>query len=185
MAIGIDEVGRGSWAGPLLVVAAREVKTLPFGLKDSKKLTKIRRQKLYELLVLGCEFGEGWVTPAEIDRLGLTEAMKLGTERALQSLEAGAHETIIIDGNYNFCDTKYIKASAIIGADALFPIVSAASIYAKVVRDTYMSELPLRYRKYNFAEHVGYGTKEHRQLLEQHGVSDLHRRSYAPVKALL
>lgn len=183
--IGIDEVGRGAWAGPLLVVAAREVSTLPAGLKDSKLLTKAGRNNLYESLKEACEFGEGWVVAGEIDRLGLTEAMRLGTQRALDDLVARTEEKIIIDGSINFCNEKYFKATAVIDADALFPIVSAASIYAKVTRDTYMSELPERYKAYEFDRHVGYGTKLHIEHLRDFGVSDLHRRSYAPVKAFL
>lgn len=183
--IGIDEVGRGCWAGPLLVVAARAVKPLPAGLKDSKQLSKMRRYQIYRLLLGSCEFGEGWVAPGEIDKLGLAQAMRLGTERALTALDPESNAKIIFDGNINFCDPKYFKASAIIGADALFPIVSAASIYAKVTRDKYMSELPERYKIYEFDRHVGYGTKLHHDLLKQFGITDLHRRSYAPVKALL
>ncbi len=182
---GIDEVGRGAWAGPLLVVAAREVAALPPGLKDSKLLSKHRRYQLYRLLVGVCEFGEGWVAPGEIDRLGLTGAMRLGTARALDALEVKKDERIIFDGNINYCDPKFYQAAAVIDADALFPIVSAASIYAKVTRDKYMAELPERYKTYEFDKHVGYGTKQHSELLKLYGVSDLHRRSFAPVRTLL
>lgn len=183
--IGIDEVGRGCWAGPLLVVAARLTGNLPDGLKDSKVLSKKKRELYKYEIELACDIGEGWVTPAEIDHLGLTESMKLATKRALAGLEARYNETIIFDGNINFCDVRYSKASAIIDADALFPIVSAASIYAKVTRDKMMSELPDRYDVYGFASHVGYGTKVHIQALAEHGVSDIHRKSYAPIKKIL
>lgn len=183
--IGIDEVGRGCWAGPLLVVAARQRETLPEGLKDSKLLSRIARSKLKALIEKTCDLGEGWVMPAEIDHLGLTAAMRLGTERALQNLNAATDETIIFDGNINFCDPKFIRASAVTGADKTFPIVSAASIYAKVIRDQYMAELPERYHIYEFPRHVGYGTKLHSELLKKYGVSDIHRRSFKPIKALL
>lgn len=82
--IGIDEVGRGSWAGPLLVVAARTESTLPHALKDSKVLTKLQRSKILHLLLICCQFGEGWVLPEEIDKYGLTESMRIGVKRALK-----------------------------------------------------------------------------------------------------
>lgn len=135
--------------------------------------------------MLACDIGEGWVMPAEIDNLGLSESMRLATVRALNNLDAQANETIIFDGNINYCDVKYSRASAVIDADALFPIVSAASIYAKVVRDDYMAELPERYAVYEFASHVGYGTKSHLEALKKYGVSDIHRKSFKPIKKLL
>ena len=183
--IGIDEVGRGCWAGPLLVVAVRQTADLPAGLKDYKLVSKKRRESLRYDIELACDIGEGWVMPAEIDHLGLSESMRLATTRALEALQAKLNEKIIFDGNINYCDASYIKASAVIDADALFPIVSAASIYAKVLRDTYMAELPERYAPYEFERHVGYGTARHRELLRRHGVSDQHRKSFAPIKALL
>ncbi len=183
--IGVDEVGRGAWAGPLLVVAARQISELPSALKDSKELSRSVRSQLYELITRCCELGEGWVMPAEVDHLGLTNAMKLGVARALDNLSAKQDETIVIDGHINYCDHNFVRASAVIGADKTFPIVSAASIYAKVVRDRYMSELPERYHMYEFEKHVGYGTALHQQLLKKHGVSDIHRTSYKPIRALL
>lgn len=183
--IGIDEVGRGCWAGPLLVVAARQVKDLPDSVKDSKKLSKYVRSQLYQQIVETCELGEGWVMPAEIDNLGLTESMRLAVARALDNLDAKYDEKIIIDGNINYCSDKYVKASPVIDADDLFPIVSAASIYAKVTRDRYMSELPARYEIYEFNRHVGYGTKLHLEKLLEYGVSDLHRKSFKPIRKLM
>lgn len=183
--IGIDEVGRGCWAGPLLVVAAREVKKLPEGLKDSKQLTRKQRENFAKSILACCEFGEGWVMPVEIDQLGLSEAMRLGTKRALEDLGAQTTDKIIFDGNISYCPPEFVRASAVVGADALFPIVSAASIYAKVKRDKYMADLPARYAHYEFDRHVGYGTKRHSVLLKRYGVSDIHRKSFAPIRALL
>lgn len=183
--IGIDEVGRGAWAGPLLVVAARQKGELSPLLKDSKLLSKVSRGSLVAGIKAACDIGEGWVMPGEIDNHGLTEAMRLAVERALQNLDAGIGERIIMDGNINYCDRKYFHASAIVDADALFPIVSAASIIAKVARDVYMAELPARYENWEFDRHVGYGTARHQVLLKRHGVSDIHRLSFKPIKALL
>lgn len=183
--IGVDEVGRGAWAGPLLVVAARQHKPLPHGVADSKILTRLRREILYDELKKVCDFGEGWVMPAEIDQLGLGEAMRLGTARALHALGADKSDKIVMDGSVNYCGVDFYRSSAVIDADALFPVVSAASIYAKVLRDSYMMQLPPRYKAYAFDRHVGYGTKLHIERLRQYGVSDIHRRSYAPIKKLL
>jgi ribonuclease HII len=99
--IGIDEVGRGCLAGPLLVVAARANKQLPKGVTDSKLLSRIQRENLYKELIRCCEFGEGWVKASEIDRLGLTAATKLGVKRALRELKSNNQDELIIDGNTN------------------------------------------------------------------------------------
>ena len=179
--IGIDEVGRGCWAGPLLIVAARQVGMLPSGLKDSKKLSKKRRESLYSDIQISCDLGAGWVQPAEIDTLGLTLAMRLGVKRALEAIGALPEEEIIMDGLINYCDESYANVTCAAKADDTYPVVSAASIYAKVSRDTYMSELTDDYAKYEFAKHVGYGTKLHSDLLKLHGISDQHRLSFAPI----
>lgn len=183
--IGIDEVGRGCWAGPLLVVAARQKKELPKQLKDSKLLSRSVRSQLKVFIEQTCDIGEGWVMAAEIDHMGLSKAMQLGVSRALDDLEAKTDETIIMDGNVNYCNSKFVRASAVIGADKTFPIVSAASIFAKVTRDRYMAELPERYQVYEFDRHVGYGTKLHLELLKKFGVSDIHRTSFKPIRELL
>ncbi len=182
--IGIDEVGRGCWAGPLLVVAARGGKELPPGLKDSKKLSKKRRELLYTEIAASCEIGEGWVTAQEIDELGLNGAMKLGVSRALEQLGVHPQEQIIMDGTINYCSADYTNVVCEPRADDSYPIVSAASIYAKVSRDHFMSQLGEAYSVYEFHKHVGYGTKLHSELLKLHGISDLHRRSFGPVKLL-
>lgn len=183
--IGIDEVGRGSWAGPLLLVAARQKHDLPAGLKDSKLLSKKQRQDLIEDIKLACDLGEGWVQPEEIDQLGLTQATKLGVSRALLSLSAGFEETIIIDGNINYCSDEYVNVQAIVNADDTHPIVSAASIYAKVARDEHMVRLAPMYPKYGFEKHVGYGTEFHQLMLKVYGPSQIHRLSYKPVASLI
>lgn len=183
--IGIDEVGRGAWAGPLLVVAARQSKDLPNGLGDSKTIPKSRRKQLAYEIAHSCDLGLGWVHAEVIDRIGLTKAMELAVKRALADINATSLESIIIDGHINYCPHSYKKVTCIVRADAIVPIVSAASIYAKVSRDDFMTEQSLRYPSYGFESHVGYGTKQHRQALRVHGVTPLHRMSYKPVKELL
>ncbi|MBA2279331.1 ribonuclease HII [Candidatus Saccharibacteria bacterium] len=183
-AIGIDEVGRGSWAGPLLVVAARQKASLSLQLADSKKLSRIKRQSFMKHIKLSCDIGEGWVGAAEIDSLGLSAAMKLGVTRALGEISARSEELIIMDGAINYCNLKFKNVRTIIKADATYPIVSAASIHGKVTRDRYMSDLGAEYKLYSFEKHVGYGTKYHLDLLKIHGISNMHRRSFAPIKAL-
>ena len=183
--IGIDEVGRGCWAGPLLIVAARCNSTLPVGLKDSKKLSAKKRELFYDLIDATCDVGMGWVSVPEIDHYGLTVAMRMGVERALASIGAQRDEEIIMDGIINYCADSFVNVKCVAKADDLYPIVSAASIYAKVSRDRYMAELKDGYEVYQFAKHVGYGTALHLAMLNMHGVSDQHRLSFAPVKRIV
>lgn len=183
--IGIDEVGRGCWAGPLLVVAARQTASLPAGLADSKVVSKVRRAQLVPEIAAACQIGEGWVEPAEIDQLGLTAAMCVAVERALDALQAQPDELIIMDGNYNYCPASFRQVQCMVNADADHPIVSAASIHAKVARDAHMAALAKSLPGYGFEKHVGYGTKAHLEALKELGVSTSHRRSYKPVQALL
>ncbi len=181
--VGIDEVGRGCWAGPL--VAGAVILREPIaGLKDSKKLNKKQREQL-DLTVRekAVAIGLGWVWPAEIDAWGITTAVKRAMERALAEITADFDE-IIIDGNINYFSGD-TRAKAVVKADDSVPAVSAASIVAKVARDTYMASLGEKYAGYGFDKHVGYGTAAHIAALKLLGVSDIHRRSYKPIKALL
>lgn len=181
--VGVDEVGRGCWAGPLVAGAVILYNPIA-GLKDSKKLSKKQRKNLAaEIQLQAAAIGLGWVQPAEIDEIGLTAAVKLAMERALEQIDQN-YEELIIDGNFNFFPDNP-KAKAVIKADDSVPSVSAASIVAKVARDKYMYDLAGDYLNYQFAKHVGYGTALHLELLKKFGVSDLHRRSFKPVRALV
>jgi ribonuclease HII len=195
--VGIDEVGRGSWAGPLVAGAvvlpsnwedgppkgeATEVRDL---IKDSKKLTKSQREVSSQWIhAHALAIGIGWVEPAELDDIGLSAAVGLAMQRALEQI--GAHfDEIIIDGNLNYFPDDE-RAKAIIKADNSVPAVSAASIVAKVARDSYMANVAhQRYPEYAFDRHVGYGTGLHQQMLKLYGVCDLHRKSFRPVQAIL
>jgi ribonuclease HII len=182
VSVGIDEVGRGCWAGPL--VAAAVILDQPIeGLKDSKLLSKSTRNKLsIEIKLMAKAYGIGWVQPKELDRLGLTEAVRLAMQRAMDDIDVD-YDEIIIDGNLNFLSANP-KSRALIKADNLVPAVSAASIIAKVARDDYMSEVAKNYADYGFEKHVGYGTRLHIERLKAYGLCDLHRRSFKPIQAL-
>lgn len=185
MDVGIDEVGRGSWAGPLLVVAAKANSKLPLGLKDSKRLTKIQRLNFYRLLVGVCNFGEGWVSAHEIDRRGLSKALNLGARRALKQLKVAEGDKIILDGVHNYLPKDYTNVIYYARADITQPIVSAASIYAKVIRDNYMVGLSKKHRGYHFESNVGYGTKVHREAIASLGpINKIHRTSFKPIREL-
>ena len=187
--IGIDEVGRGPWAGPLLVSAvALDMNQCYEGLADSKKLTK-RRREVMALYVqeraLG--IGLGWVDVVELDRLGMTDGLKLGAKRAYSQLPSDVTnraERIVIDGNIKMLDDP--RAVVMVKADAQVQAVSAASIVAKVARDSYMTQLEKTFPGYGFAKHAGYGTRQHVEALTKLGViSGIHRSSFAPIKKLL
>jgi ribonuclease HII len=183
--IGLDEVGRGCLAGPLLVVAALATEALPDGLKDSKLLSRKQREEILSMLSSCCDFGEGWVAAAEIDKYGLSRALKLGAMRALRNINAEAGQEIILDGKFNYLPRKFTNSRAIIGGDNLVPIVSAASIYAKVTRDRFMFSLAKKYPEYDLESHVGYGTKTHMLALSSMGaVKYVHRYSFSPVAQL-
>lgn len=182
LTIGIDEVGRGCWAGPLLVVAARINGNIPYQLKDSKKLSRAQRDKIYDSLLQYCDFGEGWITSKEIDSMGISLAMAKATSIALQQLGASHEELIIMDGNVNYVPKHYKNVKTVVKADDKFPVVSAASIYAKVTRDRYMQDLAKNFPEYYFDQHVGYGTTSHKLALEKFGSTEFHRLSFKPMK---
>lgn len=184
MIVGIDEVGRGCWAGPVVAGAVVLRRAIP-GLRDSKKLTKKERERLDVIIRRrAVAIGLGWVSPEELDRVGLTQAVRLAMERALAEITV-AYDEIIIDGSYNFL--KHVPTTrTMIKADDRIPAVSAASILAKVARDAYMAtEAAQAHPHYSFERHVGYGTALHRAAIELHGLCNLHRRSFAPVKSRL
>lgn len=183
MILGIDEVGRGPWAGPLVVGAVVLGGVAIPGLTDSKKLTKKRREELDRVIREQARgVGLGWVEASEIDTIGLSAALKLATRRAVEQIAVPYHE-IIIDGTINFLaeTTKGEYVTTMPKADLLVPSVSAASIVAKVARDNYMAEQDNVYPGYDFKSHAGYGVAKHRAAIEALGLTPLHRLSFAPL----
>lgn len=181
--VGIDEVGRGAWAGPLVVGAVILDGTIA-GLTDSKLLSKLQREKLAQEIEDKAEiFGLGVADASEVDRLGLTRAIQFAMKRALKEINT-VYDVIVIDGNYNFL-AHNPKAICKIKADLTEPAVSAASIIAKVWRDNYMTKLAKQYPNYGFEKHVGYGTALHREMLKLYGITEFHRKSYKPIQAFI
>lgn len=182
MTIGVDEVGRGSWAGPLCVAAvAWPDNAIVDGLADSKQLSAKRRTKLAPLIRgQAASIGVGWVSSAAIDRIGLSAALRLAAARAVAEVAIDA--PVVVDGRDHILGD--LKAEYVIKADTKVAAVMAASIIAKVARDAYMCAVDHEFAQYHFARHVGYGTPQHRQMLAQFGPSPLHRLSWAPFKDL-
>ena len=187
MIVGIDEVGRGPWAGPLVVGAVVLGEARIDGLNDSKKVSKTRRLVLVDSIIEHAQaYGLGWVDAGELDSIGLAAALRLATRRALEQITVPYHE-IIIDGTVNFLagTQKGEYVTTMKQADALIAAVSAASIIAKVARDDYMESLSDTYPGYGFERHVGYGTAAHRRAIETLGVTAEHRRSFAPIARVI
>ncbi|OYW85203.1 ribonuclease HII [Candidatus Saccharibacteria bacterium 32-49-10] len=183
MILGIDEAGRGPWAGPLVVGAVVLGDIRIDGLTDSKKLTKKKRELLYEEVTSHARaWASGWVSAAELDEIGMSQALRLATRRAVEQITVPYSE-IIIDGTVNFlADTgKGAYVTTMAKADLLISSVSAASIIAKVERDRYMGAQDELYPGYEFGAHAGYGTLKHREAIERLGVTPLHRLSFAPL----
>ena len=196
MILGIDEVGRGPYAGPLVIGACilgdwqnSEDAEWIEKLTDSKKLSAKRREELYVLIKeKALATATGWVSSAEIDEVGLSEALKLATRRAVKQIQKTKvpFSEIIIDGTMNFLvGTKLEKyVSTLKKGDFLVKEISAASILAKVERDKYMAELDAVYPEYSFGKHVGYGTAAHQKAMEEFGLTPEHRRSFSPVREI-
>lgn len=184
MILGIDEAGRGPWAGPLVVGAVVLGDVKIEGLDDSKKLTKRKREALEPIIQQSaCAWALGWVSAHELDSVGMSRALQLATRRAVEQIDVPYHK-IVIDGTVNFLQgtAKELYVTTLPKADTLVSGVSAASILAKVARDRYMTKIGDQYPQYGFAHHVGYGTAKHRAAIEQFGIIGEHRLSFAPLK---
>jgi ribonuclease HII len=177
---GVDEVGRGPLAGPVVAAAvmldSRKVIT---GLKDSKKLSHKKRQSMSdEIKAKAFAWALGRAEVEEIDELNILHASLLAMKRAIEALQE-IPEMVAVDGQYT-PDVSY-KKIAIIKGDSLIPAISAASIIAKVSRDNEMINFEQVYPGYGFSSHKGYPTKQHIAALKQLGITKIHRRSFGPV----
>ena len=200
MILGIDEVGRGPYAGPLVIgacilpsaeIAEREPEKYAwlFRLTDSKKLTAAKRENLYDKIEQGAlASATGLVTSTEIDEIGISESLRLACRRAVKQIQEAkvSFSEIIIDGTMNFLVGTPLEkhVSTLKKGDLLVKEISAASIIAKVERDHYMISLAKKYPGYGFEKHVGYGTGLHQRMMEELGLTPEHRKSFRPVQEI-
>lgn len=191
--LGIDEVGRGPLAGPLVVGAVILPEVRPVWvkeLKDSKKLSAKKRENLSGIIMKeALATGLGWVYVDELDAVGISEALKLATRRAVEEIQKYhvAFSQIVIDGKVNFLTGTRLEryVSTKVKADDLIKEVSAASIIAKVARDHYMYEADTKFPGYDFLKNVGYGTAKHIAAIRELGISPEHRKSFEPIKTMV
>lgn len=180
---GIDEAGRGPWAGPVVAAAViLDRRNFPTGINDSKKLNAVRREELFKEIAACAEFGIGIAEVEMIDRINILQASLWAMAEAVRRLKQKP-VMALVDGNRSpqlSCDTL-----TIVSGDELCLSIAAASIIAKVTRDRLMKELDREFPQYGFASHKGYGTETHQVALCTFGPSPQHRKSFAPVAALL
>jgi ribonuclease HII len=178
--VGVDEVGRGCLAGPLVAAAVILNDDIP-GLNDSKKLSRKKREELSNIILSSSlDYGIGLTEVDDINKHGLTYAVANAMLVAVQNLKH-KYNKIIVDGNYNYLKTLE-NVSTVVGGDGIIPEISAASIIAKVYRDNLMTELSLKYPKYGFNKHFGYGTKFHLEMIQMYGPTTIHRLFYKPLQ---
>lgn len=182
---GVDEAGRGPLVGSVVAAAVILDPNNPIeGLNDSKKISEKKREKLFiEIKEKALAWAIVEASHTEIDELNILQASLLAMRRAVEALNIKP-EHVLVDGN-KVPQGLTMSCDAIVGGDALHAEISAASILAKVTRDHDMVALDEKYPQYGFAKHKGYPTKAHFEAIEEHGVIDQHRRSYAPVKKAL
>ncbi len=191
--VGIDEVGRGPLAGPVAVCAfmitekgverfllQKSLGKLP--LRDSKKLSKLQRElwfaEIKKLQKEGkCDFVVSMVSAQKIDKIGIAPAIRFALARSLYKLNTKSYQLIFLDGGLK-APVEYKNQQTIIKGDEKIPVISLASICAKVMRDGHMQKIAKKYPEYGFERHVGYGTRAHYAAIKKHGVTEIHRRSF-------
>lgn len=174
---GVDEAGRGPLAGPVVAAAVILPKGVVIdGVNDSKKLSEKKREALFDVITEQCvAYGIGKAEPSEIDDINILNATFLAMKRAVEAMDIKP-DLLLVDGN-RYPKTG-IDEKVIVKGDAKSASIAAASILAKVTRDRMMKEYDKEYPQYLFAKHKGYGTKLHYEMIEQNGISPIHRRSF-------
>jgi ribonuclease HII len=203
--VGVDEVGRGAWAGPIIAVAAminskpqitrnKQIPNIKFqsssarqapnlsGIKDSKLLSEKAREKIFEQLSRQVIWSVGIVSHKEIDQRGMTWANQMVIKRAIKKL-AIEPDYLLIDQVYGFKHQR--PHQLIINGDRQVLSIAVASILAKVTRDRLMRKYHQKFPKFNFQRHKGYGTKLHQSCLQKYGICKIHRQSYKPIKKIM
>ena len=177
MIAGVDEVGRGCLAGP--VIAASVILKRPIkGLMDSKRLSSKKREDLSQIIIKNSIFAIGAADSQEIDQINILQASLLAMQRSLEKLDIQPKK-VLVDGNHIF-ETS-IEIEAIVGGDNLIPSISAASIVAKVFRDRLMMAYSKEFPNYGLDKHKGYPTKLHKEMLKKYGLTRIHRRTFKGV----
>lgn len=184
--VGIDEAGRGPLAGPVSIgvvkIKGNFKKKLLKGIKDSKKLSVEKRELWFSLAIEAqrkkeLEFAVALISEKIIDKHGIAYAIRLGIKKCLIKLKVSDNSKIFLDGGIK-APKNFLHQNTIIKGDEKIPVISLASICAKVTRDRYMIKLSKKYQQYNFHIHKGYGTLMHCQLIKKHGPSLVHRKSF-------
>ena len=182
---GMDEAGRGPWAGPVFAACVM----LPRGLRlaklnDSKKLTKEQREQLYDILIHRAHVGWSFASVTIIDKVGIKKANHIAMIQALAMLTRKiTPKFLLVDGKDKY---KFdIPSQDVIRGDGKIRAIAAASIIAKVERDRFMIKMAEKYPQYDFHLHKGYGTQRHQRLLRQNGACEIHRKSFKPIMALI
>jgi len=177
---GVDEVGRGPWAGPVVAAAVILTETDGLeGLHDSKKISPRRREALFGILQRKAIIGIGVVWENMIDRINIYQATRVAMKQAVSNLRRSP-DFILVDGTMRIDSS--IPQRAVIGGDRKSASIAAASVIAKVCRDAWMKDLDAFYPGYAFADHKGYGTSKHRDALRRLGPCPVHRKSFFPVR---
>ena len=177
MIAGVDEVGRGCLAGP--VIAASVILKKPIkGLMDSKRLSSKKREDLSQIIIENSVFAIGAANSQEIDQINILQASLLAMQRSLEKLDMQPKK-VLVDGNHIF-ETS-IEIEAIVGGDNWIPSISAASIVAKVFRDRLMMAYSKEFPNYGFDKHKGYPTRLHKEMLKKYGLTRIHRRTFKGV----
>ena len=181
---GVDEAGRGPWAGPVVAAAVILPKNfITDKINDSKKLSKKNRDILYENITKNADFGLGFATVTEIDKLNILQASLLAMKRAVGNLNKVPVKALI-DGN-TIPPNLPCVSECIVKGDTKVVSIAAASIIAKVVRDRFMTKLAQLHPGYGWERNFGYGVKEHQEALKTLGVTSEHRRSFKPIHKML